>query len=282
VFPLLFEMNTPGNDGNLPLTRVPPGVAVHTFINWRLQQSRAKLGWGMFAFPRSAHLPVAALAGLAACLTLAADGPGDPLVKARGVWRSQVEKETKSLREQYAENLAKLEKELAAAGDYVGATKARRERLRVVGLSPNPEKTAPVTPSEPAEGAAIELNPAGATLAGGVIFDNASGALTGWKGEGASARWTLPPGLKLGGYEVELTWSCAPDAGGELLLKEERYSLRRGVKPTNGWEDFQTQIIGTLRIIANSRLLEISAAAVKAPELFHLKSIRLLPAAPRK
>lgn len=236
----------------------------------------------MLAVPRSTLMPAAALLGLAACLTLAADGPVDPLLKLRSEWRAQVEQDTKAVRSQYAENLTKLETELAAEGDYAAAASARRERLRVAAVSPAPEKTAPVSLPEAAEGAAIELKPAGAALSGGVIFDNASNSLTGWKTEGASARWKLPPGLKLGGYEVEMTWSCAPGAGGDLLLKEERYTLRRGVKPTAGWDDFQTQIIGTLRVIANSRLLEISAAAVKAPGLFQLKSIRLLPAASQR
>ena len=54
------------------------------------------------------------------------------------------------------------------------------------------------------------------------------------------------------------------------------------MKPTAGWEDFQTQVVGTLRVLANSRLLELSAATVKAPGLFQLKSVRLLPVIPNK
>jgi hypothetical protein len=233
---------------------------------------------------RRYHLPVAALTGLAACLTLAlaADGPVDPLLKLRSEWRAQALKETKALRDQYAENLSKLERDLAAGGDYAGAAKARRERLRIIENTPAPEKTAPPKPPEAVEGAAVELKPQAATLGGGVIFDNASGALTGWGSERATASWALPAGLKAGGYEVELTWSSAPDAGGDVMIREDRHTLRRSIKPTTGWEDFQTQVVGTLRVIANSRLLEISAAAFKAPELFHLKSIRLLPAAVRK
>jgi len=232
----------------------------------------------MLAFPRSAYLSVAALAGLAACLTLAADSRVDSLRRARGEWRVLAERETRSLRAEYAEKLKKLEKDLADGGDYVSATKARRERIRVMGASPAPETTVPVAVPEPALGAPIELKPGAATLHGGVNFDSKTGTLTDWKKEGAFARWTLPPGVKQGGYDVELTWSGAPDAGGELLVREDHFSLRRTVPPTAGWEDFQTRVIGTLRVGANSRSLEISVATVKAPGLFQLKSVRLVPA----
>lgn len=94
--------------------------------------------------------------------------------------------------------------------------------------------------------------------------------------------WLLPPGLKAGGYDVELTYSCPPEGGGELMLKEDRYTLNRVLKGTSSWDLYQTEVIGTLRLIANSRLLELSAVAVKGTELLHLKSIRLLPAADRK
>lgn len=231
---------------------------------------------------RSAHLPVAALAGLAACFVLASDSAPDPLLKLRGEWRAQVQKDTKPLREKYAESLQKMESELAAGGDYTGAARARRERRRVAENSDSRfEKTQPAK-SELAADEAVELSPKAAGLSGGVVFDTALGILKDWGTAGAAAVWQLPAGLKPGGYDVELTWSCAPDAGGEFLIKEDRHTLRRAVKPTAGWENFQTEVAGTLRVLANSRLLELSALTVKAPGLFQLKSVRLLPVLPKK
>lgn len=225
---------------------------------------------------------VAALAGLAAGLVLAQDSAPpssrDPLLKLRGEWRAQVNTDTAALRNQYANGLLTLEKELAAGGDYAGAARVRRERLRVRAEAGAPSRPArPADPGEATGDAPFELKPAAASLAGGVVLDAALDALTGWSVAGATARWLLPAGLKGGGYEVELTWSCAPGAGGDFLLKEDKYTLRRTVKPTAGPDDWQTAVVGTLRLVAGSHSLEISAAEVKAPALFQLKTVRLLP-----
>ena len=237
----------------------------------------------MFVRRRSSLLPVAALAGVAACLVLAADGPADPLLKLRGEWRTRVAADTKALREQYAASLAKLESDLATAGDYASAARARRERNRLApssGGSGGGESGD--RPDELPEGAPVELNTKSGALSGGVTHDKEAGTLTNWSAAGAAARWLLPKHLKAGGYEVELTFSCASSAGGELLVKEDRHTLRRTIHPTAGWDDWQTKVIGTLRLTANSRTLELTAAAVQAPALFQLKTVRLLPLPARK
>lgn len=236
----------------------------------------------MICAPRHLVFPAAFLTGLAACLVMAADTPSDPLKKLRHDWQQVVEKDTKTLRDQYAASLLTLERELAGKGDYAGAAKAKRERQKVQPSADEPEVTAPTTPGAVEPGQPVSLEPGAATLAGGVTRNAESGILSNWSGVGAAARWLLPPGLRPGGYEVELTWSCAPDSGGDLVVKEDRYSLRRTVKASSSWDVYQTEIIGTLRLIANSQLLELSAAAVKGSGLLQLKSIRLLPVAVSK
>jgi hypothetical protein len=235
----------------------------------------------MMARPRQIWMPAAALTGFAACFVLAADSPADPLLKLRSEWRQQVEKETRELRKQYSARLEQLEKELAGRGEYAAATRARQER-KLINPVAAVETTAPTVPAVVPEGQPLVLEVSAATLSGGVVYDATLGVLRDWKAAGAAARWLLPPGLKTGGYEVELTWSCPPDAGGDLLLKEDFYTLHSAVKPSTGWDDFHTEIIGTLRLLASSRILELSSAAVKGAGLLHLKSIRLLPAAGTK
>ena len=113
------------------------------------------------------------------------------------------------------------------------------------------------------------------------MLDTAAGILKTWTATGA-ASWLLPPGLKAGGYEVELTWSCAAGAGGDIIFKEDRYSMKRAVKPSASWDDYKTEVVGTLRLLANSKLLDLTAATVKGSGLLQLKSIRLLPAGHNK
>jgi len=222
-------------------------------------------------------MPVAALAGLASCIALAADSPSDTLLKLRQDWRTQVERDTKKAREDYAVKLVKLEKELADGGDYAGAGKAYRERRRISGEADRRGAEDPAAPPAVTDGLPIILEASAARLRGGIVYDAAAGILSRWSMTGAAA-WILPPGLKAGGYEVELTWSCAPEAGGDMVIKEDRYALHRAVKSSVSWDDYKTEVIGTLRLMANSRLLELTAAAVKGHGLLQLKSIRLLPA----
>ncbi len=225
-------------------------------------------------------LPVAALAGLASCLALAADSPVDALGKMRQEWRSQVEQDTKKAREDYVAKLEKLEKELADAGDYAGASKARRERQKLKGEAGGGSGKR-TQPSAVTDGQPILLEVAAAKLTGGVVLDTAAGILKSWTATGA-ASWLLPPGLKAGGYDVEVTWSCSPDAGGDMIFKEDRYSMKRTVKSSASWDDYKTEVVGTLRLLANSKLLDLTAAAVKGSGLMQLKSIRLLPAGQQK
>jgi len=227
--------------------------------------------------PRRLTMATAAFTGLAAGLILAQDSapPRDPLRKLRGEWRAQVEKETAALRGQYANGLLALEKELVAGGDYPGASKVRRERLRIRDESAaRPRPALASDPGDATGDAPFELKPAAASTTGGVVLDAALDALTGWTAAGAAARWLLPRGLNAGGYEVELTWS---GTGGDFILKGDQYTLRRTVEPTAGADDWQTAVVGTLRLAAGSQSLELSAAEVKVPPLFQLKSIRLLP-----
>ncbi len=225
---------------------------------------------------------VAALAGLAAGFVLAADRPVDPLLQRRAEWRAQALQESKSLREQFAASLRALEKELVLSGDYSGAANAREERRQLLPEKTRAERTVPAPPGELVPDAPIELTAKSAAAAGGVSLDPETGALTGWKTAGAAVRWLLPAGITAGGYDVELTWSAPPAGGGEVLLKEDVHSLRRPVKPAGGAQDWQTAVIGTLRLVSASRMLELSAASVRGPELFRLKSVRLIPVAGRQ
>jgi hypothetical protein len=226
--------------------------------------------------------PVAALAGLATGFTLATDRPSDPLLQRRADWRAQALRETRALREKHAADLLQLERELVLSGDYTGASRVRTERRQVLPEVPRTERTVPAPAGEPVPDAPVELKPRAAALSGGVVLDGETGALTGWKSAGAAVRWLLPAGLKAGGYDVELTWASPSDGGGEILLREDTHSLRRTVKPTAGANRYQTAVIGTLRLVSRSRMLEISAAEVKGPELFRLQSVRLIPVAGRK
>ena len=216
----------------------------------------------------------------------------DALKKRQAEWREQVARETQTLREQYAQMLARTEQELVAKRQYAAAKKVRSERAAVMrSLGKSIESSGGgakdnTSADEKSVGSGVVLSAAKARPEGGVKLAQASGedslapaVLVGWTAPGAKARWTLPEGLAGGGYDVEVTYATAPDAGGTIEMAEEFHRLRRDVKAGAGWDDFRTEVLGTLRLLTNSRVLELSAAAVKGSELFRLRSVRLIPVA---
>ena len=216
----------------------------------------------------------------------------DALKKRQAEWRDQVGRETQTLREQYAQMLARTEQELVGKRQYAAAKKVRDERvavMRSLGKSMEPGgggASGDTSADEKSVGSGVMLLAAKARPEGGVKLEKGSGedhqapaVLVGWTAPGAKARWTLPEGLPGGGYEVEVTYASAQDAGGTIEMAEEFHRMRRDVKAGAGWDDFRSEVLGTLRLLTNSRVLELSAAAVKGSELFRLRSVRLIPVA---
>lgn len=175
--------------------------------------------------------------------------------------------------QKYREDLLALERSSAEQRDYLTAALARDERHRaeaaLVRLAP--ELTAP-----PA-GSAVTLSAGQAAVSGGAAYDAGARALKGWDAAGASARWRLPLSLPAGGYEVIAEVACAPGSGGRARIKEDFHSLTRGITPTKGWEDFQRQRLGVLRLRHEAASLTLSAQEILGSGLFCLRSITLVP-----
>jgi hypothetical protein len=210
---------------------------------------------------------------------------GSALQELKKTYHSMLKDAGRSLYDQYQKRLEQLEKEFAAQKDYAAAAKVRGEReaaARELGLmDAASEGTATGAAAAPAgssdKDGSIVMDPQKAETGGGVAWDQEKGALAGWQSDKAWARWKLPAGLATCGYEVELTFACATGSGGQFVVREDFYSLKRTVADSGSWESFRTEVIGTLRIRAGSQTLQISATAVQGGGLFYLKSIRLVP-----
>jgi hypothetical protein len=215
------------------------------------------------------------------------ESESDPLRQRFAAWKEQLARDTATLREQYLALLLRTEKDFAAGKQYRSAAAARREAAVVAQSLGRPL-------AEPSSGAARLAPAADASVGSGVILlaenaalsdgvtlsraaDGSPPVLTNWIAEGASARWSLPQGLAAGGYEVELTFSGDKDAGGTLTMGEGFHKLRRTIRPGNGWQEFRTEIVGTLRLLSHAPAIELSAAAIRGSGLFQLRSLRLIP-----
>jgi hypothetical protein len=193
---------------------------------------------------------------------------------------------TKPIGDAFQRRLIELEKAAVLKRQYALAAKikaARASATREIGVvltettpvasSPQPTATATLE----ADGS-VTMSAPQATMAGGVTLDAEKNALVGWTTEQSSARWKLPEGLRTGGYEVELTYSCG-NGGGSFVIKEDTYSLKRQVKDSGSWMSFRPEVCGVLRVKSSSQQVQISATALVGEGLFYLRQVRLLPCA---
>lgn len=175
--------------------------------------------------------------------------------------------------QKYREDLLALERSSAEQRDYLTAALARDERHRAEGAL---VRLAPEL-APPATGSTITLSASQATASGGAAYDAGARALKGWDAAGASAKWRLPLSLPAGGYEIIAEVACAPGSGGRARLKEDFHTLTRAISPTGGWEDFQRQRLGVLRLRHEAASLTLSAQEIQGEGLFYLRSLTLAP-----
>lgn len=178
----------------------------------------------------------------------------------------------------HREDLLALERKLATAQDFAGASRARDERLKIEGEISSMEKELPLVTAR-ASGAAsaraperIEFKLSDAHLTG-LQFDPKDNALTGFGGPEAGATWTLP-GIPPGGYEVVLR---STGGSGNAVLKENFYELTAPIKESKDKPVEQT--LGTLRIRDGRSTLSLSANPPEKCAGLRVYSLVLVPSA---
>lgn len=161
-----------------------------------------------------------ACAGLFLALAASAAVPDPELEKMEQEFHARRRLILQPLADSYAEKLRSLEEMYVRRGDASAAATVREERARLMeSLSPAPQAPLVVPPSEPAAGAAPQVQqlPAGgAELSGGAI-PAASGDAVSLPRAGAAVAWRLPAAGK-GIYSLSLSHSGGPPQGRRLRL----------------------------------------------------------------
>lgn len=195
----------------------------------------------------------------------------------RSVFRKSLIEAIMPEQRSHLDQLLKLEKKLAAAHDFSNAIRARDERLTLEQELTVLEQELPMLTARAAgEGKVlperIPLKLEEAVLTG-VRLDS-DGALTGWMDAQCLAAWKLP-GVPAGGYEIILKYSCGRDGGGQFLLKENFYTLRGTLTPTDGKP--MERNVGTLRIRDGHGALTLAVNAPSKDGLLRVWSMELAP-----
>ncbi len=198
----------------------------------------------------------------------------------------------------FLEELRRVESAAVTREDYEEASRAKERRLEIRELLGNPSSGL----VKWREAAAISLDLEESRRRSAGVQWNAREAVLGrWKAPGAEALWNLS-GLDPQVYEVEVTYSCgktqpvasganqsSPVQGGGVfefgevtgLLDGSGKPIRHEVRPTEGWDDYRTELIGSLEIKSTIAQLRLSAVLVVGEALMQVKGIRLIPILPR-
>jgi hypothetical protein len=124
----------------------------------------------------------------------------------------------------------------------------------------------------------IVLSPAGARIHGYKLRVqlHPHALLVGWTDPQEYVEW--PQGCPTAGaYEVEITYSCAPGAGGEFAVVAAAARVQGRAENTGGWQTFRTAKLGTLTIANDHTPLALRPTGSINHCLLYLRSIRLTP-----
>ncbi len=192
--------------------------------------------------------------------------------------RSLIESSLAPFKQQIT-TLAALEKQFVDARDYDAAITARDERKRLQNELARLDKellllqTREISLKTSLLPDRVKLPLEAATLSD---LLREGGAITGWSKIGASATWKLPA-LPPGGYDVMLRYRCGAAEGGQLLIKEARFTLTTNIETTlKGPEE---RSAGTLKISDGSGTLTLAAQSLVTNNLMQLLAVELVPSA---
>ena len=207
-------------------------------------------------------------------------GAGGVSVNAQGLeglkkgYEEEVGKTVLPLREGYRKALLTLEQSLAGKGDYRGAGRVQEERRALEKLLGRVGPAAVAGVAALVADGRVKLRGGGAGT-GGVREE--SGAWTGWQTAGDAVRWTLPMGIKGGGYALELVYRSAGAGVLPLAVKEDFHGLTRFLKVSAAPATGGTVRIGVLRVRPGATMLEIKLAAAGTLPDFRLLEVHLIP-----
>jgi putative membrane-bound dehydrogenase-like protein len=110
-----------------------------------------------------------------------------------------------------------------------------------------------------------------------IAFEQPFGNIGMWHGQEDHAAWTVEV-EKEGSFDVWLDFACANDvAGNAFVLEGGKSELRGKVPATGGWDKYQRQKIGAVKVAAGTQRLTFRPDAPLRGALLDLRAIQLVP-----
>lgn len=91
-----------------------------------------------------------------------------------------------------------------------------------------------------------------------------------------------PKAVNKGKYEVEVTYSCAPNAGGEFAVVAAANRVTAHTQTTKDWNTFTTQKVGVLRVLNDHTNLALRSTGSINHVLMNVREVKLTPVKEKK
>jgi hypothetical protein len=84
---------------------------------------------------------------------------------------------------------------------------------------------------------------------------------------------------KKGTYSVELTYSCAPKAGGDFMVTAAANKIHGKTDNTPDWQTFKTQKLGNISVLNDNTTITLQCTGRLNFALMDVRSLKLTPVA---
>ena len=149
---------------------------------------------------------------------------------------------------------------------------------------------------QPKDGAESKDEPAGPQADGSIVLSAASARIHGFK---LKLEKTPKPTLcnwidaqeyaewpkacpKAGKYDVELTFACPPNAGGEFAVVAGASRITGHTADTGNWQTFRTVKVGTLSVLNDNTSVALRSTGSINHILMNVRSMKLTPVKDKK
>jgi hypothetical protein len=152
--------------------------------------------------------------------------------------------------------------------------------LAVVGFAEEQKPKAPpaTAPAEVQADGSLLLTPLGARLHGTKLRVEKlpTPVIVNWVDPIENVEWVKAVAKK-GKYEVEITYSCPPNAGGEFVVAAAASKVTGHTENTGNWQTFRTVKLGSVTVLNDQTTVALRPTGAFNHVLMNVRSVKLTP-----
>ncbi|MDB5302011.1 MAG: putative glycosyl hydrolase [Phycisphaerales bacterium] len=143
---------------------------------------------------------------------------------------------------------------------------------------PKPKDGPATAPAVVQADGSLLLTPLGARIHGSKlrVEQKPTPVIVNWIDPNENVEWPKAVAKK-GKYEVEITYSCPPNAGGEFVVAAAAAKITGRTENTGNWQTFRTVKVGTFTVLNDQTPVALRSTGNFNHLLMNVRSVKLTP-----